>query len=111
MALKHAQLLDVIDLHATHEARGTSVSSSLLKTAHMQLMQLNLPQGHRLPAHHVPGEITIQCVAGEVNVVTSQCRRQLGAGQLMALPGGESHEIEASRDALLLVTVLRVGRG
>jgi hypothetical protein len=38
MALKHAQFLDVIDLHALVEEKGTSASNSLLKSERFQLL-------------------------------------------------------------------------
>ncbi|MBN9424917.1 MAG: cupin domain-containing protein [Burkholderiales bacterium] len=108
MALKHAQPLDVIDLHATDEERGTSSSSSLLKTEHLQLMQLVLPAGHGLPEHRLPGEIMIQCLAGEASVTTPNASCRLVAGQLTTLPGNELHSVHAHCDATLLVTLLRV---
>ncbi len=40
------QLLEVIDLHSTAEMRGTAVSSSLLKTPHLQLLRVVLGAGH-----------------------------------------------------------------
>lgn len=108
MALKHAQPLEVIDLHASDEARGTSASSSLLKTEQLQLMQLVLPAGHGLPEHRVPGEITVQCLAGEASVVTPQATCRLRPGQLVALPGNEPHAVQAHADTTLLVTVLHM---
>ena len=106
MALKHAQPLEVIELKATDEARGTAVSSSLLKTPHLQLLRVVLGAGHTLPEHHVPGEITIQCLSGEVDVATPSRTCRLAAGALVMLPAAEPHRVQAHRDAVLLVTVL-----
>jgi quercetin dioxygenase-like cupin family protein len=106
MALKHAQPLEVIDLHATDETRGTAVSSSLLKTPHLQLMRVVLAAGHALPEHHVPGEITIQCLSGEADVVTPSRTCRLASGTLVMLPAAEPHRVQAHLDTLLLVTVL-----
>lgn len=107
MALRHAQPLDIIDLHAGPAQRGTAASSSLLKTHHLQLMRLELPAGHQLPQHHVAGEVVIQCVRGEASVVTPQQARRLSTGQLVVLAGGTPHAVDAHSDATLLVTVLR----
>lgn len=107
MALKHAQLLDVIDLHETDADRSGAFSRSLLKTDQLQLMQLMLGGGEQLPEHHVAGEITIQCLAGCVRVVMSPHTRELTAGQLIALPAGKRHAVHAQSDATLLVTLLR----
>lgn len=106
MALKHAQPLEVIDLHAPDEARGTSISSSLLKTPHLQLMRVVLTAGHTLPEHHVPGEITVQCLSGEADVVTPSRTCRLTAGHLVMLPAAEPHRVQAHLDTVLLVTVL-----
>ncbi|AOS80755.1 MULTISPECIES: cupin domain-containing protein [unclassified Hydrogenophaga] len=106
MALKHAQPLEIIDLHATDESRGTAISSSLLKTPHLQLLHVVLAAGHALPEHHVPGEITIQCISGEADVVTPATSCRLVAGTLVMLPAAEPHRVQAHLDTALLVTVL-----
>ena len=107
MALKHAQPLEVIDLHASNETRGTAVSSSLLKTPHLQLLQVVLAAGQTLPEHHVPGEVTIQCIAGEADVRTPSRSCRLPAGCLVMLPAAEPHAVQAQQDSVLLVTVLK----
>lgn len=106
MALKHAQPLEVIDLHATDATRGTAFSSSLLKASHLQLLRVVLEAGHALPEHHVPGEITIQCLSGEADVAISSRTCRLVAGSLVMLPAAEPHRVHAHRDTVLLVTVV-----
>lgn len=107
MALKHAQLLDVIDLHATDEDQCGTFSRSLLKTDHLQIMQLVLGAGEQLPEHHVAGEITIQCLTGKVRVVLPSRTCEITTGQLIALPAGKQHAVHAQSNATLLVTLLR----
>lgn len=107
MALKHAQFLDVIDLHASAKERGTSASNSLFKSDRFQLLQVVLPAYKSLLGHHVQGESCIQCVTGEVSVRTGGNTIYLKAGQLIALPAGQPHAMQALTDATLLVTILR----
>lgn len=107
MALKHAQPLDVINLLASGAEHGTGVSSSLLKTSHLQLMRVVLPAGHSLPEHQVAGEITVQCITGEADVVTPTRACRLVAGTLVMLPASEPHGVRAHTDSVLLVTLLR----
>ncbi|RZS81430.1 cupin domain-containing protein [Pigmentiphaga kullae] len=107
MALRHASPLEAIDLHASDEQRGTHASSSLLRTDGLQLMQLVLPAGHELPQHHVPGELTIQCLTGEAVVTTPHGACGLRPGQLVALLGQEPHAVRALADTTLLVTLVR----
>lgn len=105
MALKHAQALEVIDLHAIDPAAGT-VSTSLLKTPHLQLLRVILGAGDSLREHHVPGEITVQCLSGAADVVTPSRTCPLRAGSLVMLPAEEPHRVDAHQDSVLLVTVL-----
>lgn len=106
MALPHAHPLEVIDLHAVQHADTGGISTSLLKTGGMQLLRLVLPAGHTLPEHHVAGEITVHCLAGEIILDVGGRGSRLTAGQLMALPGGQPHALRAVQDAAVLVTLL-----
>jgi quercetin dioxygenase-like cupin family protein len=106
MALVHAQPLDVISVRPLAAQLHGVKTHSLLKTSKLQLMRLVLAAGQHVPEHQVPGEITIQCLEGEVVVSTPGLARTLGAGELMALPGQEPHALRAVTDASLLVTIL-----
>lgn len=82
------------------------MTTSLHKTLSLQLMRLVLRAGSGLPAHSVPGAITIHCLEGEAVVTTSGRSCDLRAGQLVMLNGGEPLEVKATTDVSLLVTVL-----
>lgn len=105
MALPHAAPLDPIDLLSLADTPDDAVTTSLLKTASLQLMRLVLRAGSEVPEHQVPGEITLQCLAGEVSLLTPTRNIRLQAGQLVLLPGGEPHALRAERDASVLVTM------
>jgi quercetin dioxygenase-like cupin family protein len=106
MALKHAQPLEVIDIRPLGPRLVESVTSSLLKTATLQLMRVVLRAGKRLPEHKVAGEISVQCLEGEAVVTTPTRSCPLSAGHVVVVPGGEPHSVLAITDASLLVTVL-----
>lgn len=106
MALDHAQPLDIINVQPLAGKLQDVKTHSLLKTGKLQLMRLVLAAGQSVPEHQVPGEITIQCLEGQAVVSTPGLSRRLGAGELMALPGGEPHALKATTAASLLVTIL-----
>lgn len=110
MALEHAKPLTAIDLRAAEEEWGTALSNSFLKTEQLQLMRLVLRAGDALPQHHVPNEITIQCLTGAASILTPGRTIRLAEGCLTALPAGEPHAVEAERDAVLLVTIVKGAR-
>lgn len=106
MALAHAHPCEAIDIRPLRGALGDAVTTSLIKTEHLQLMRLVLRAGAGLPEHHVAGEITIQCIEGEAVVVTPSGTCPLAAGQVMLLPASMPHAVRAVTDASLLVTVV-----
>ncbi|GAA4332343.1 cupin domain-containing protein [Pigmentiphaga soli] len=106
MALKHAQLLDVIDLHAPGPPQATSQSVSLLRTAQLQILRLVLAAGQQVPEHHVAGEVAIQCLEGDASVLTPKATCRVVAGQLVVLPAGERYSLQAHADTVLLATMI-----
>lgn len=106
MALPHASPDDIVDLLPAPTAAGAPVSVSLLRTSKLQLLRLVLPAGHLMMGHRVPGELTIQCLTGRVDIGTAKGPRVLSAGQLVALASDEPHDVRATEAAVLLVTLL-----
>lgn len=110
MALTHALPLDIIDVSPLGAALDGKISTSLVKTASLQLMRVVLRRGQALPEHQVHGEITIHCLEGEAVLSTPSRECVLSAGQLVLLPGGEPHALRAVSDTSLLVTLDLSGR-
>jgi quercetin dioxygenase-like cupin family protein len=109
MALPHAQPLDVLNVAPLGAALRQTVSTSLLKTARLQLLHLVLPAHHDHPTHHVNDECTLHCLEGIVEVVMPGGIRRLHAGQLVVLPARQPHGLRARTDCALLVTLLLQG--
>ena len=106
MALPHAQHLDVINVSPLGPKLQQAVSTSLIKTDHMQLLHLVLPAHQDQPEHHVDDECSIQCLEGTVEVVMPGGVRQLDAGNVVVLPGKQRHSLRARTDCAVLVTLL-----
>ena len=69
-------------------------------------MRIVLAAGYALHDHHVPGEITIQCLSGEADVITPSRTCRLASGGLVMLSAAQPHCVQARLDTLPLVTVL-----
>ena len=106
MALIHAQPFDVISLKPLAGKLHEVKTHSLLKTGQLQLMRVVMAAGQTMPEHHVAGEITVQCLEGNVLITTPGRACSLAPGELMALPAHEPHGLKALSDSSLLVTVL-----
>ena len=106
MALPHADLLDVVSVRPLGDALGDAVSTSLIKTARLQLLHLVLPARHDHPERHVDDECTIHCLEGDVEVLTPAGTRRLSPGSLVVLPARQRHSLHARTDSAVLMTLL-----
>jgi len=105
MSIQHAQAGEVIQL-ALGSFLGGSKTTTLVKTAQMELIRLVLPAGKEIPLHKAPGEITVQCLEGRIAFTSSGTTQELTSGQLLYLAAGEPHAVKGIEDSSLLVTIL-----
>lgn len=61
--------------------------------------------GGALPGHQADGVVTIQTIAGEVEVTTNSGSQRLAEGQLLLLIRGVRHDVSAAGASTILVTV------
>jgi quercetin dioxygenase-like cupin family protein len=106
MSLPHATSGDLINIRPLGEKLKESVSTALLKTAHLEVMRLVLATGKLFPEHKVEGEVTIQCIEGVIELHAHQKTQILLAGDMVYLAGGEPHSLLAKEDASVLLTIL-----
>jgi len=121
MALPHAASGDIISVRPLGPAWADARTHALFKSEQLEVMRLVLRTGEAFPAHEVPGEITLHCLEGEIEVsvwpdepaaprgagpaATGQLQR-LHAGEMLFLRGGVRHGVRAVRDASALVTIV-----
>ncbi len=91
----------LIDLH---DVDMDSKPELLIKTESMNVIRLVLPAGKQIAEHKAPKEITVQCVAGEVEFTTPIATVTMTAGKMMFLTPGELHSLKAVDDSIVLVT-------
>jgi quercetin dioxygenase-like cupin family protein len=83
-------------------------SSTLLKSAGLELIRLVIPAGKEVPAHRAPGEITVQCVEGQVAFQHDGKTLELNPGDMLHLCPKETHSLKGLKDSMVLVTLLRL---
>jgi len=106
MALKHLLPMQPVDLSPLEAGLARAKSVALFKSEQLEVIRLVLPAGKTLAEHRVDGEITIQCLEGEVDVEAGGEKTRLQAAQMLYLHGGVAHTVVARRDASLLLTVV-----
>lgn len=106
MAIPHAQPGEIIDVTPLGSRLSAAHTTTLVKTAALEVLRLVLPAGKQIAPHTVPGEITVQCLEGQVTFRVRGQERELTAGKLVYLAGADEHALKALEDSSLLVTIL-----
>lgn len=105
MALHHLASGEIANLLNQGGDALSAQSVALFKSAQLEVIRLRLPLGRAMPMHQVAGEITVQCLEGELDFETPEGVQRLQAGQLLFLRGGVLHSLLAVEDASVLLTI------
>jgi quercetin dioxygenase-like cupin family protein len=106
MALQHAASGDKIKLARDDGDIAFFTSVALAKTRHMELIRLVLPKERPMPVHRVDGDMTLQCLEGEIEVDAHGRTVTLLPNEMLYLAGGVPHAVRAVVDAVGLMTIL-----
>lgn len=106
MSISHALSGEAIDVKPYGSQLAEQRTVALFKSDQLEVIRLVLATGKAMPTHRVAGEITIQCLEGELDVVVYDERTLLLAGQLLFLHGDVPHSVTARTPASALVTIV-----
>jgi quercetin dioxygenase-like cupin family protein len=110
MALPHASSGQVVRIgRQAGESLSQFTSIALAKSEQLELIRMTVPAGRALPEHAVRGQITLQCLEGEVAFDAHGRTTILRGGELLQLEGGAPHALRANADSLLLLTIVLAG--
>ena len=104
MAISHAQPGQPVDVSET-ASPGVLTSTALFKSRDLEVIRLLMGAGKGMPPHRVPGEITIQCLSGQIEIGLDDGPAVLQPGQMLYLEGDAMHSVLALTDACALVTI------
>jgi quercetin dioxygenase-like cupin family protein len=106
MSLHHAASGEIIAVSPLGEKLAESRSVALLIAHQIEVMRLVLPQGRSIPEHQVGGELTMQCLEGEIELRAHGKTRNLHAGEMLYLEGSVPYAIRAVLPSSILMTVV-----
>lgn len=105
MGINHCAPGDVFNLNRLNEQVPRNSTFALVKTEKMEVIRMFLPREKKIPAHHVPGEITVQCLSGRVAFGVESESRELQAADWLFLSANQEHSLHALEDSVVLVTI------
>ncbi len=112
MAIPHAASGDLIDVRPLGATLRQTISTTLIRSDHLEVFRLVLLAGENVPDHklprtcQVPSVITIQCLEGTVEFEAYGRSQVMHAGSMVYLAAGEAHALKAIEDSSVLVTML-----
>lgn len=106
MALRHAQPGEVVDLRPFGERISEARTAAIVKANGFEAVRLVLAAGSEIAPHRVPGEITLHCLEGRVELWREGEHIDMRTGDWLYLDGGELHALKGVEDASLLLTIL-----
>ncbi|QDT92643.1 cupin domain-containing protein [Gimesia algae] len=106
MSIPHSQPGELVNVQPLGDALTSQKTYTISKTDDLELIRLILPAGKIIPTHRTPGQITVQCIEGQVLFSTMGQELNLEAGQLLFLLPGVPHSVQAVTDSSLLLTLV-----
>ena len=107
MSQHHPAPGELIDVRPLGDKLVDAASIALARTNDVEVMRLIMPKGKSVPAHSVPGELTLQCLEGTVEVQALDRTQTLQTGQMLYLYGNTPYALFAPENASVLMTILR----
>jgi quercetin dioxygenase-like cupin family protein len=97
-------------LHREPGWSGGQNAKTLVKYEDFRVVLTALKAHARLPGHQTEGRISIQTVAGHIQLRAQGRTFDLPTGRLLALDQGLSHDVEALEESAFLLTIAWPGR-
>jgi quercetin dioxygenase-like cupin family protein len=106
VAIPHARSGEVVSVRPLGKRIADARTETLVKTGALEVIRLVAPAGKEFAKHEVPGEITLQCLEGVLELTVGATKRQLTSGDLAYVEGSAPHAVHAVEDASILLTIL-----
>ena len=111
MTKRHATPGDIVELRPSAANQETNELTILVKTQDVEIIQLCIPAGAKIPTYEAEGEIILHCVEGRVSLAVLGEPHELRAGQLLYLALNEPFSIEGLEQASVLATIIAPKQG
>src|SRR5437763_1484807 len=103
MAIPHAKSGQVINVRPLGTALASAQTSTLVRTAEVEVIRLVVRSGKEIPEHKAKGDIVVQCLEGTVAFTFSGKTENLRPGDLLYLDVGEPHSVRGIEDSSILL--------
>jgi quercetin dioxygenase-like cupin family protein len=89
--------------------RSGRAGRTLAKSGRFRLVLTAMARGNEIGTHQADSPMTLQVVQGELHFRSVGQEYTLSAGQVLFFGPGEAHDIRATQDSALLLTISAIG--
>lgn len=97
---------EVVNLDSLSKEMDAGATYALIKTEDMEVIRMVIPGGKHIPEHKVKGQLTVQCLKGEVQFSFEGNSLTLRENDWICLDKKTMHSLKALNDSVLLLTIL-----
>ncbi len=102
----HIESGEVINLETLKGDMNVDASYAIVKTEDMEVIRMALHEGKEIQEHHVEGELSVQCLKGNIifNVNGNPC--ELNEDDWLFLEKKQTFSYSVKANTILLLTIL-----
>lgn len=104
----HVESGEVINLTTLKKDMEVDASYALVKTEDMEVIRMALPEGKTIDEHSVEGEMSVQCLRGDILFSVDGEEVNLKENEWLYLEKKQPFSYSVKKDTILLVTILFV---
>lgn len=102
----HVQSGELINLETLKDNMQVDASYALVKTSDMEVIRMALHKGKAIEEHNVDGEMSVQCLKGDILFTVEGKALELREGDWLYLKKKQNFSYSVKSDTILLVTIL-----
>lgn len=106
MSQGHIQSGEVVNLETLREEMDVDASYALVKTDDMEVIRMAVQKGKTIDEHHISGEMTVQCLRGDILFMVDGEAKELTQNDWLYLQKKQNFSYSVKKDTILLVTIL-----
>lgn len=102
----HIDSGEVINLETLKADMQVDSSYALVKTEDMEVIRMALQEGKTIDQHSIEGEMSVQCLRGDILFMIGKKAVELKSGDWLYLKKKQNFSYSVKKDTILLVTIL-----
>lgn len=102
----HIESGEVVNLETLKRDMNVDASYALVKSKDMEVIRMSLNEGKTIEEHKVEGEVSVQCLKGDILFMVDGKAVELKDNDWLYLEKRQAFSYSVKKDTILLLTIL-----